>query len=238
MLDSSRQGFYFSVVLHAGIFLLLCASVLLHACQKTPPVHVFTMISPPVEMPAQATPPAPPKAAPAPQAPPKAEPKPKPAPAPKPVKKMSYEEYIRQQGKPKARNTPKQTAPPKPQLNAQALKQNLEKTLATATPVASTSAAPSPDALNSFIASLRERINRNWDKPSHRPGENPTAIAEFTVTPQGTIAQIQIIRSSGDTAFDESVRKALQRTQNVQTLVPFSQSRSFKLTFKMIEGLH
>lgn len=70
--------------------------------------------------------------------------------------------------------------------------------------------------LDGFRALIAQHVARNWIRP---PGARPGLKAEFLVyaTPGGEVTRVQLLRSSGDPAFDRSAENALYKA----TPLPF-----------------
>ncbi|MEN8175839.1 MAG: cell envelope integrity protein TolA, partial [Pseudomonadota bacterium] len=65
-------------------------------------------------------------------------------------------------------------------------------------------------AANRYVAAIREKIERNWQRP---PGITESLSCELQVKlfPGGGVAHAQVIRSSGMEAFDRSAVNAVHR---------------------------
>ena len=71
-----------------------------------------------------------------------------------------------------------------------------------------------------YQALIRAQVERNWNRP---PGIRPGLKAEFLVytTPGGEVTRVQLLRSSGDAAFDRSALNAIYKA----TPLPFPEDR-------------
>ena len=98
---------------------------------------------------------------------------------------------------------------------------------ATATGAAQQSSGPSPG----YAGRIRARIKPNIVFTADIAG-NPTATVEVRVSPDGTIISRKLIKSSGNTAWDEAVLKAVDKTEvlprDVDGQVPASMEISFR----------
>lgn len=255
-----KQAFTISVSLH-GVVLLSLLLVLLwgHLFEPEDPPHVFELVSnapsqpspEPVMQPAQDLPPLampempdapeirelpePPPPAPAPvQRPPKPQPQPKPRPEPPPAQAISAEEFFERFGRP---DTPTQTQPARrrpvevQQIEVRQLMQNLSSA-ADQQRVAQLSTADQ-DTLSRYFAALRERLNASWQQPREAP-IGLSAEVSFTVSPNGTISNARITRSSGDAAFDQSVLNAFVRMGRFQP-TPDQRSYPLRVPFRVSE---
>ena len=142
---------------------------------------------------------------------PKPVPKPAPKPAPKPVPKGPTPEEIRKkQAEEKAKEVAKQRA-----LEEEIRKQQ-QKELADA--LASEDDLVEEGELASTYADLiTALISNNWTRPlSARNGMQATI--QIMTTPTGEIVGHQIIKGSGDHAFDLSVTRAVTRLGKIEEL--------------------
>lgn len=260
MTGNSRQGFILSILLHLGVG----AVVVFLALFKPPvePVRsVFELVAPPpseadiasddaaVEFNVPRTRP------PAPQPKPVERPKPpepKPVVVPKPVQqtvpekpkpaeekpvpppKVSYEEFVKQHGQP----TPQKPKPatPKPvtvpRLNTK-FTANLRETVINIDASASLSDAEL-DALDRYIARLREALRRAWDKPTSL-AENLATTVEFEIAANGRLTGVRITRGSGNSQFDQSVLGAFN-TLGSAGATPDARPQQLRLTFRMTDA--
>tara|TARA_B100001248_G_scaffold241598_1_gene208377 strand:- start:48829 stop:49557 length:729 start_codon:yes stop_codon:yes gene_type:complete len=241
MRAETKTPFVISCILHGALFLAVLVSLLFQTCTKPKQSHhVFTVVSesvpdasmrPALEMPEIAV------KMPERKPPPVAEPvKPKPAPAP--VKKMSYAEFVKKEGKPKPRaprkNKPKQVAAPK--LNVGQLTAQLEQVLVHDDSGKTVEARFPVDysALNAYIAKVRERLDASWKKPEKLAALHPTAVVEFSVEANGHLSGVRIVQASGYSDFDNSVLRAFSQTNNLGS-PPEPHRYTLRLTFKMLD---
>lgn len=64
----------------------------------------------------------------------------------------------------------------------------------------------------SYVASITERIERNWSRPpSARTGMQCELLIQLV--PTGQVVQVTIIKSSGNTAFDRSAEQAVKKVE-------------------------
>jgi len=249
------QPFWTSVILHVIVLLALALATIIQAFKPKPPDHVFEMVSLPPEVPiaAQTTAPdvppppdlpeidampdipdVPPPPAPAPRPAPAPTPKPKPKPTVQlePAPDMTYEEFIRQQGQPQPRQPQTQSRPtkpvPVPQISTPRLHvpQNVPR-----------SEQPTQEqktALLRYSSQLNQRLNSAWRRPSNLNGFGLSVKVIFDVSAGGQITNIRLRPSSGNGAFDQSVREAFQRVANAGP-TPTGKQHTFSLDFKMVD---
>lgn len=68
-----------------------------------------------------------------------------------------------------------------------------------------------------YIVDMRERIRRNW---LERQGIVGTTTMKFTILKDGTMTDIQLVRSSGFTVLDAQADRALRLTRQLAPLPP------------------
>lgn len=103
--------------------------------------------------------------------------------------------------------------------------------------VAADIARTEAEMVASYSAVIHDLVQRNWDRPpSARNGM--TAVLRIRMVPTGDILEVEIVRSSGDPAFDRAAETAVYRVGQFRELqgMPinlFNQNfRSFLLTFR------
>lgn len=152
-------------------------------------------------------------------------------PKPDPPKRVTYDptKYA-SNPQPPARTTPRPTAPaPSVSLNAPRINSNdIQQPNAPATPAVSTSSAD----LNNYKAGVRRAIDLKWSKPRGLAGSGISADIIFTVKPSGEITGLRITRSSGNSAFDASIREAFTRVGRVQPTIT-GNAMTLTLTFRL-----
>ncbi len=199
---------------------------------------------------------------PPPPPPPVVEPEPpKPAPAPvvqaKPEPRVEKPDIaIKEPAKPKPKPKPEAKAKPKPvppkpddRLVQQDLKEQLAREEHARTAAresqaikekmardAARSATSARDkAIASWIDKVRLKIRNNIHLPLDLKG-NPEALFLVTQLPTGEVLQAQLVISSGHTAYDEAVYRAILKSSPLpkpDSGVPFE--RQMKLTFRPVD---
>ena len=248
------QPFWTSVILHVVVLLALGLATIIQAFKPKPKEHVFEMVSLPPEVPvaAQTTAPdippppdlpdieempdipdipdVPPPPAPTP--PPKPTPSPTPAP-PKPQDTiMSADDFFKQHGKPQPRQPTTQARPSKPvtvpKISAPRLHvpQNL--------PRSEQLTQAQMTALQRYTSQLNQRLNSVWQRPDNLAGIRLSVTVIFDVSSSGVISNIRLRPSSGNGAFDQSVRDAFNRVASAGP-TPTGQQHTFSLDFKMVD---
>lgn len=214
----------FSAVVHVLAITLLLANWSFSTPPEPPPPHVRAVVverapAPPAARP---LPPAPkPEPAPEPQAAPKPDPKPVPKPEPKPAAKPAPKPAAKPAPKPVVQ--PKPAEKPKPALPAPDFAAMLaaeEKSLAAreasaraqnAAADAAQQAQATADAaeIAEYKALIGAAAARRWSRPpSARAGME--ALLRITLIPGGEVVDVQLVKSSGDAAFDRSAETAVR----------------------------
>lgn len=148
-----------------------------------------------------------PKAAPkpAPKPTPKPAPKPKPKPAPKPAPKPE----------PKPAPKPEPKPEPKPQIDKQQLEQALASALAEEE--AFLAAANDEELASSYADYIFERLAANWNRPLNSRRDMEVELL-VQLLPNGQVVRVDIVRSSGNEAFDRSAVQAVLKVDRFEKL--------------------
>lgn len=167
-----------------------------------------------------------PEPAPAPK--PTPAPKPNPTPKPKPQKKVSYEDFLKKN--PEKRNAKPQrqrTTPRKVKVGS--VKANFSNINRIANISASaTTGAAMKNELAAYAQYIHSMAKRNWVPPQNLYEELETEIS-FAVSKNGVISSFRIIRSSGNSAFDNSVATTFKSISLMPP--PDKQQHTITLTF-------
>lgn len=98
-------------------------------------------------------------------------------------------------------------------------------------------AAAEGEAVMSYTTMIHDVVQQNWSRPpSARNGM--VAVLRITLVPTGDIIDVEIVRSSGDYAFDSAAESAVYRAnrftelQGMPTQLFNRNFRSFLLTFR------
>ncbi len=239
-----RLGRLLLVSLGLHLVVLVLFSVTLSHRFSTPqrPVYYVDLVNPPVRDPQAGLPPvAPPKAQ-----PPKAEPAPAP-PAPKPVPPAEKPQPKKAEPAP-AKPSPAAAAKPAPKTDttAEAIekmrrRQEIEEQKRALAAIASrdtrqSGSAPSAplgmpegrgsEAGPSEQALIQAHLKKNWSFSKYQaPRRDLTVDIRLVYDGGGQLLDYRILKSSGDAAFDESVRKAILKGQEL----PFQPGRRLEL---------
>jgi colicin import membrane protein len=192
----------------------------------------------------QPPPPAPPEPVVAP-----APPKPAPAPVAKPEPRIekpdiALKEPAKPKPKPKPEVKPKPVAKPKPDetqakvLLAEALQREQQQFAAAQEQqkmkeqLARDAAAARSRALATWTDKIRAKIRGNIILPPDLKG-NPEALFLVTQLPTGEVLQVQLVISSGSTAYDDAVYRAILKSSPLpKPDTPGLFVRELKLTFR------
>jgi colicin import membrane protein len=68
--------------------------------------------------------------------------------------------------------------------------------------------ARAKSALAEYIPYIQQKVQRNWLRPAGSPA-GLSCLVQVRLIPGGEVASVQVIRSSGDPLFDDSVEKAV-----------------------------
>ncbi len=149
--------------------------------------------------------------------------------------------------KPEAKPKPKPVAKPVPdesqarKLFAEALQREQQQLAAAQESqrvkdqMASAAANARFKAIATWVDKVRAKIRGNIILLSEVKG-NPEALFLVTLLPNGDVLQVQLVISSGDTAYDEAVHRAIRKSSPLpkpDSGVPFE--RQLKLTFRPVD---
>lgn len=251
--NNVKLGAYCSIALHAAVALAAIVAVFVKTVLKTdeqpqPPV-VFEIVEPSPQ-PAPAPAPIPqetqitqpkieeikkldipepqPEPEPAPEPEPEPAPKPNPTPKPKPQERISYKDFLKKN--PEKRNSKHQrqrTTPRK--VNVGSVKASFSNINQIANISASaTTGAAMKNELAAYAQYIHSMAKRNWVPPQDLYEELETEIS-FVVSKSGVISAFRIIRSSGNSAFDNSVATTFKSISLMPP--PDKQQHTVTLTF-------
>lgn len=180
---------------------------------------------PPLPAPAQATP------APAPQ-PVRIDPPPPPKP-----RVVTIDQFHAEHGAPKVNTRPTpapRTTPTPPQIDLSQIRRGLQRV---AQPSDSSAAAPTRkelEAMAEFERMLTRQIDRAWKKPPDANARGLVAMVEFVVHADGTITNVRVARSSGNSSFDASAVEAVRSARGFGK-PPNGQSNTYTIPFMLDE---
>ncbi|MFO7877516.1 MAG: cell envelope integrity protein TolA [Desulfovermiculus sp.] len=83
-----------------------------------------------------------------------------------------------------------------------------------------------------YGALIRERIRSNWRFPDMGREDDLQATVKISINDQGRITDHSLVQSSGDSQFDSSVLRAIDRTGNLQA-PPSQELQSIQITFHL-----
>jgi len=157
----------------------------------------------------------PPEPAPVPEPKPKPKPKPKPEPKPRPKAKP-----VVRQNKRVSRTTPKpaHVTPQRKRITAS----DIRKALNTAATV---------DPHGAYHKTISRRMYAVWQVPVGA-AKGLSALGSITVSSNGSVSNRQLIRPSGDSAFDQSIRSALNTVNRLPSPPAELIGRPITITFE------
>ena len=255
--NNVKLGAYCSIALHAAVALAAIVAVFVKTVLKTdehsqPPV-VFDMVEPsPQPEPEPAPAPAPqetqitqpkieeiekldipePQPEPEPAPAPQPKPAPKPNPTQKPKQQISYKDFLKKN--PEKRNSKHQrqrTTPRKVKVGSVKASFSNINQIANISASATTGAAMKNE-LAAYAQYIHSMAKRNWVPPQDLYEELETEIS-FVVSKSGVISAFRIIRSSGNSAFDNSVATTFKSISLMPP--PDKQQHTITLTFSSVD---
>jgi len=163
-------------------------------------------------------------------------PEPKPVekkPEPPPVK-MSYEQFVREQGAPKVQK-PREVKPKPikvPKINTSQIVNNLRDIMVDTTQLNQMSRSEI-SALEAYFARLKQALKRAWTKPSGL-SDRLQCVVKFDLSSSGILSGVRIITSSENSDFDQSVLAAFKAVRN-HGPTPDGRSNPARVTFRMTD---
>ena len=88
-------------------------------------------------------------------------------------------------------------------------------------------------AANSYRQIIQQRLSENWSRPPSAR-RNMEAQVRIQLVPTGRVVGVNIIKSSGDAAFDRSVEQAVRKAHQFIELQAMD-SRLFELKFRSVD---
>ncbi len=86
---------------------------------------------------------------------------------------------------------------------------------------------------NSYLQLIRQRLTDNWNRPPSARRDMETLI-EIRLVPTGRIVGVNLLRSSGDPAFDRSVEQAAFKAEQFEELQQL-EPRLFENIFALLK---
>ena len=216
-----KRSVRISVVLHLAVFLLISLFFILKTCAPKNEVHVFQLTEVPQDKSKytpkntriveenQSTTVAQKEAQ-----------KVKPS-----LKKIDYESFIKENPIKKSVTAQTPTKSKLPTIKLKSLSQE----------PSNYSDSKAGQILDGYQKYLYRTINAKWVKPqsSHSHlGSGLYVTVEFTVLKNGSIQSVQVLESSGNRLFDQSVLSVFKTIKRFNA-PPDNQSRRFKMTFRV-----
>ena len=249
---SGTRSFAASVFLHALILLVIALSAFVKFKSekkdrpKTDPDKVFEMVSdqevaqiqapqkapqtPPPPSPFQVTQPRDVRPINLPPPPPTPEPPPaqrvNPTNTPKPQPTVSYADFRRDHNIPQPRNQTR-TQAPKP-INVQSITVNTTRLAPQRTDARTYSGRVTQDEFKAYIARVYAMAKQNWIPPTEIGGMHLQAEVRLVIDPRGKVKSVQILSSSGEKVFDDSIVKLFN---SISFTTP-PRGETFKVDFK------
>ncbi|WP_294134579.1 energy transducer TonB [Pseudohongiella sp.] len=119
----------------------------------------------------------------------------------------------------------------------EAERQRQEQAQAQADAAAGEAAETEAEMTMAYTAVIHDLVQRNWSRPPSARNDM-TAVLRIRLVPTGDVVDVEIVRSSGDAAFDraaENAVRAVGRFTELQGMPPRMFERSFRsllLTFR------
>lgn len=147
--------------------------------------------------------------------------------------KISYNDFIKSQGKPTSKETKTAVAQTvtSPKIHAPDIKKNFEQKLSSIAIALTSTLKSNEEVAAGYQDYVRSLIDASWDQPNDFSGYNNGALIEFDIDKLGYIRNVKIVKSSGSRVFDESVRRAFEKVNSVGGSPDGKEIAGCRLTF-------
>jgi TonB family protein len=215
----TRPDLVISIFFHLLVFFGLLVFFLVKSCTKEKPVYVFEMVDT-----SEAT---------TPSVPSQAESKTKLQPSTPqnkemmPIKRLDYEEFLKENAKPKLNPSAKakqNEIKPLPKFQVQPDQ-----------PISTNPSQPiDVSVLQEYGQYVYKKISAQWNKPGVNAGKNLSVKVRFVVLSTGRIESVKIVQSSGNIAFDNSILTVFKTIAQFKPS-PSGKKETFTMNFKLAD---
>ena len=213
----TRPDLAISIAFHLFVFFGLLLFFFIKSCSKEKSVYVFEMIETSEQSPVIAQAELQPKSQ-----PPILEKKEAEA---IPIRRMNYEQFLKENAKPKPQATVPKTqtqVKPLPKFQVQPDQQAEVKL----------SQPFKPSATQKYGQDVFRQISAQWNKPSANSVKNLSVKVQFVVLSNGRIQSVKILEPSGNANFDQSILNVFKAIAQFKP-TPSGQKETFVMNFKL-----
>lgn len=146
--------------------------------------------------------------------------------------KMSYEDFVKTQGKPVVNESKAVAvqAVTTPKIQAPDIKKNFEQKLSSIAALSNVT-GEGGGVVAEYQDYVRSMIDSSWEQPKDFSGYSNGALIEFDIDKFGRICNVRVVKSSGSRIFDESVQHAFTRVGRVKATPDGKALAGCRLTF-------
>ena len=213
----TRPDLGISIAFHLIVFFGLLLFFFIKSCTKEKTVYVFEIIETSEQSPV------------IPQE--KSKPISKPSIAEKkviaPIKRMDYEQFLKENAK-----TKPETSVPKTQIQVKPLPKF--QVQSTQQAEVKPSQALDASARQKYGQYVFRQIRAQWNKPTANSGKNLSVRVQFVVLSNGRIQSVKIVESSGNANFDQSILNVFKAIAQFKP-TPNGQNETFVMNFKLAD---
>ena len=213
----TRPDLGISIAFHLIVFFGLLLFFFIKSCTKEKTVYVFEMIETSEQSPV------------IPQE--KSKPKSKSSITEKkeiaPIKRMDYEQFLKENAK-----TKPETSVPKTQTQVKSLPKF--QVQSTQQAEVKPSQALVASARQKYGQDVFRQISAQWNKPSANSGNNLSVKVQFVVLSNGRIQSVKIVESSDNANFDQSILNVFKAIAQFKP-TPTGQNETFVMNFKLAD---
>lgn len=217
----TRPDLVISIIFHLLVFFGLLVFFLVNSCSKEKQLYVFEMIDTSETTTTSVAPQFEPKTKSLPSTPQTKE--------MTPIKRLDYEEFLKENAKPKPKLKPSAKAKqneikPLPKFQVQPDQ-----------PISTNPSQPiDVSVLQEYGQYVYKKISAQWNKPGVNAGKNLSVKVQFVVLSTGRIESVKIIQSSGSIAFDNSILTVFKTIAQFKPS-PSGKKETFTMNFKLAD---
>jgi colicin import membrane protein len=215
----TRPDLVISIFFHLLVFFGLLVFFLVKSCTKEKPVYVFEMVDT-----SEATTPSVASQA---ESKTKSQPSTPQTKEMTPIKRLDYEEFLKENAKPKLNPSAKakqNEIKPLPKFQVQPDQ-----------PISTNPSQPiDVSVLQEYVQYVYKKISAQWNKPGVNVGKNLSVKVRFVVLSTGRIESVKIVQSSGNIAFDNSILTVFKTIAQFKPS-PSGKKETFTMNFKLAD---
>lgn len=223
----TRPDLVISIFFHLLVFFGLLVFFLVKSCTKEKPVYVFEMVDTSEATTHSVASHAESKRKSQPSTPQKKE--------MTQIKRLDYEEYLKENAKPKPKPKPNLKLNPSAKAKQNEIKPLPKFQVQPNQPILTNPSQPiDVSVLQEYGQYVYKKISAQWNKPGVNAGKNLSVKVRFVVLSTGRIESVKIVQSSGNIAFDNSILTVFKTIAQFKPS-PSGKKETFTMNFKLAD---